>query len=108
MPEITADNRELGQDFEEFAALELESHIAELDESGLTTIPAEKVASHEFTVRLRDRILELAARRTGVTPATEQSRRHADIEAMAGQEGEAWLWRILFLPPGAAQALFVD
>ena len=105
MPEITADNPEMGQVFEEIAALDLESNIAELDAFGLTTVPAEKVAPPEFTVQLRGRILELAEQRTSVTPDTEHGRSHADIDATAGQKGETWLWRILFDDPLFEQAL---
>jgi hypothetical protein len=105
MPEITADNPEIGRVFEEVAALGLESHIAELEAFGLTVIPAEKVAPPGFTERLRDTILELTEQRMGVRLDTEQGRCHADIDATAGQKGETWLWRILFDDPVFEQAL---
>src|ERR1700730_10630485 len=60
--------------WDEIERLDLVRNIAELEVLGWTVIPPEKVAPPGFCDRLRDRILEVAARRDG---------RPADLEAGA-------------------------
>ncbi|HEX2038180.1 MAG TPA: phytanoyl-CoA dioxygenase family protein [Acidimicrobiales bacterium] len=50
----------------------LEQNVAELEAFGFTVVEPEKVAPADFTRRLRDRLLEIASRRTGVPHALDR------------------------------------
>ena len=105
MPAVDATAEGLDSVLAEIRELGLESHMVELDAYGLTVLPPERVAPREFTVRLRDAVLQLAERRTGVKPDFADGATHANIPATAGQQGEAWMWQILFDDPIFAEAL---
>ena len=105
MPAVDAIAEGLDAVLAEVRELGLERHVAELDAHGLTVLPPERVAPREFTVRLRDAVLQLAERRTGVRPDFNNGSTHANLPATSGQEGEAWLWHILFEDPIFAEAL---
>ena len=105
MPAVDATAEGLDSVLEEIRDLGLGSHVAELDARGLTVLPPELVAPREFRVRLRDAVLNLAERRTGVKPDIDNGTTHANIPATSGQTGEAWMWRILFDDPIFAEAL---
>ena len=105
MPAVDATAEGLDSVLEEIREFGLEPHVAELDAWGLTVLPPERVAPREFTIRLRDAILSLAERRTGVRPDFDNGTTHANIPATSGQTGEAWMWQILFDDPIFADAL---
>ena len=105
MPAVDATADGLDSVLWEIRELELGPHVAELDAYGLTVLPPERVAPREFTVRLRDAVLNLAERRTGIRPDFETGATHANIPATSGQAGEAWMWHILFDDPIFADAL---
>lgn len=105
MPAVEATAEGLDSVLEEIRELGLEAHAAELDTWGLTVLPPERLAPREFTIRLRDAILNLAERRTGVRPDFENGATHANIPATSGQTGEAWMWHILFDDPIFPDAL---
>ena len=105
MPAVDATAEGLESVLKEVRELGLESHAAELDTCGLTVLPPERVAPRAFTVRLRDAVLDLAERRTGVRPDIAEGASHANIPATSGQQGEAWMWHILFDDPIFADAL---
>ena len=105
MPDVTADNPDIGRIYQEIQELGLETYVAELDTFGLTAIPPEKVGPQSFTQELRDKILALSEQRTGIKPDLGRGQSHANIKATSGQDGEVWLWRILFEDPVFEQAL---
>ena len=105
MPAVEATAEGLDSVLEEIRELQLEPNAAQLDAKGLTVLPPEQVAPREFTVRLRDAVLKLAERRTGIRPDFENGSTHANIAATSGQTGEAWMWHILFDDPIFADAL---
>ena len=105
MPAVDAIAEGLDSVLAEIRDLELGPHVAELDACGLTVLPPERVAPREFTVRLRDAVLNLAERRTGIRPDFATGATHANIAATSGQAGEAWMWQILFDDPIFADAL---
>ena len=77
----------LNELYREIRRLDLESHVAELDNFGYTIVPPEKVAPPEFIDRLLTRILELVEKRSGVKPDLETGStkqivdRHVTVEA---------------------------
>jgi ectoine hydroxylase-related dioxygenase (phytanoyl-CoA dioxygenase family) len=86
--EATADLNEI---YADIRRLELEQCIGEFDAFGFTVIPPEKVAPHEFHIRLRDAILAVHERRTG---------HHIDPEALSSSRLEhgrplSTLWGLL-------------
>ena len=105
MPAVEATAEGLDSVLEEIRELQLEPHAAQLDAKGLTVLPPERVAPREFTIRLRDAVMKLAERRTGIRPDFENGSTHANIPATSGQTGEAWMWHILFDDPIFADAL---
>ena len=105
MTELAPANADLDRIHDEIKALELEDYVLELDTYGLATIPPDKVAPPGFASQLREAVLKLSERRTGVEPDTERGLSHANIEATSGQRGEAWMWRILFDDPVFETAL---
>ena len=60
----------------ELRQLGLDTHIAELAVQGYTIIPPEKVAPPQYIGRLRDAVLAVSERRTGVKPDTETGSTH--------------------------------
>ena len=56
----------IGPLYKRIRELGLEQNVAELDTFGFTILPPGKAAPVEFTDRLRERLLEVAERRTGV------------------------------------------
>ncbi len=105
MPAVKATAEGLDAVLEEIRELNLESRVAELDAYGLTVLPPDCAAPREFSIRLRDAVLKLAERRTGVKPDLATGATHANIPATSGQTGEAWMWQILFDHPIFAEAL---
>ena len=105
MPATNAINEDLDKVYAEIRELGLEGYVAELDAYGLSVIPPDFVAPREFTTRLRDGILELAEKRSGIKPDTKSGSSHTNIKATSGQSGEQWMWRILFDNPIFEEAL---
>lgn len=58
----------IAQLWPELRALGLESHIAELAVQGYTIVPPHKVAPPAYIAQLREAVLRVSERRTGVTP----------------------------------------
>lgn len=69
----------------ELKALGLEGHIAELAVQGYTIVPPEKVAPPAYIDELRDAVLRVSERRTGVRPDYEQGATHLDGRHPLGQ-----------------------
>ena len=105
MPAVDAVADDLDAVLRDIKALGLASRVAELDSLGLTVVPPREAASPEFADCLRDAVLCLAERRSGVKPDMATGTSHADLPATAGQAGESWMWRILFEDPVFEQAL---
>ncbi|HEX3917309.1 MAG TPA: phytanoyl-CoA dioxygenase family protein [Caulobacteraceae bacterium] len=73
--------RRVTQLYPELKRLGLETHIADLVVQGYTVVPPEKVAPPEYIAALRDAVLGVSERRTGVRPdaatgATHQGSLH--------------------------------
>ena len=62
--------------FPELRALGLESHIADLAMQGYTVVPPEKIAPPEHIAALREAVLKVSERRTGVKPDFEGGSTH--------------------------------
>ncbi|BCW90860.1 hypothetical protein sos41_40360 [Alphaproteobacteria bacterium SO-S41] len=62
----------------EIKSLGLENHIAELEVRGFTVIPPEKAAPPGFAARLKEKILDVAERRSGVRPDESMGSTHAN------------------------------
>lgn len=62
----------------EINRLGLSEYVAELEAQGFTVIPPEKVAPKDFTERLRQKVLEVAERRTGQRPLVEEADTQGD------------------------------
>ena len=60
----------------ELRQLGLDTHIAELAVQGYTIVPPEKVAPPQYIGQLRDAVLAVSERRTGVKPDTETGSTH--------------------------------
>ena len=60
----------------ELRQLGLDTHIAELAVQGYTIVPPEKVAPPQYIGELRDAVLAVSERRTGVKPDTETGSTH--------------------------------
>lgn len=60
----------------ELRQLGLDTHIAELAVQGYTIVPPEKVAPPQYISQLRDAVLAVSERRTGVKPDTETGSTH--------------------------------
>ena len=60
----------------ELRQLGLDTHIAELAVQGYTIVPPEKVAPPQYIGQLRDAVLAISERRTGVKPDTETGSTH--------------------------------
>ena len=75
----------LNELYREIRRLDLERNVAELDNFGYTIVEPEKVAPPEFVARLRDRILDVAERRTGTRPDLETGSTHADYPMPTGE-----------------------
>ena len=60
----------------ELRQLGLDTHIAELAVQGYTIVPPEKVAPPQYIGRLRDAVLAVSERRTGVKPDAETGSTH--------------------------------
>ena len=105
MPAVDATAEGLDSVLEEIRALNLQPQVAELDAYGLTVVPPDRLGPRAFAMRLRDAVLNLAERRTGVRPDLAAGATHANIPATSGQTGEAWMWHILFDDPVFADAL---
>lgn len=105
MPATDAVDEQLASVVAEIRELGLENELAELESLGLTVVPPDKAAGPAFVGRMRDAVLRVAARRTGIEPDLETGSSHANIDATAGQRGEIWLWRLLFEDPVFEEAL---
>jgi hypothetical protein len=70
--------------WDEIERLDLARNIAELEVLGWTVIPPEKAAPAGFWERLRDKILEVAERRSGVAPDLERGASHANAARPIG------------------------
>src|SRR5262245_12087063 len=77
--------RRVTQLYGEIAALGLESHIAELSMYGYTVVPPEKLAPPEYIARLRDAVLAISYRRSGVTPDVVNGSTHVGEKHPLGQ-----------------------
>lgn len=71
--------------YPELRRLGLESHIADLATNGYTVVPPEKVAPPEYIVALREAVLRVSERRTGVKPDYETGLTHTAQEHPLGQ-----------------------
>jgi hypothetical protein len=65
--------------------LELEAHVAELETLGYTIVPPEVAAPDGLAERLREAILDVAERRTGVRPRLDGDPRYANPAVPFGQ-----------------------
>ena len=69
----------------ELRRLGLETHVAELAVQGYTVLPPEKVAPADYIAALRDAVLKVSERRTGVTPDAATGATHAGGAHPLGQ-----------------------
>lgn len=69
----------------ELRRLGLETHIAELSVQGYTILPPEKVAPPDYIAALRDAVLKVSERRTGVAPDVATGATHAGGTHPLGQ-----------------------
>ncbi|MXW49226.1 MAG: hypothetical protein F4X81_07085 [Gammaproteobacteria bacterium] len=105
MPAVDAIADDLDAVLKDIEALGLRARVAELDSFGLTVVPPHQAGSPGMALRLRDAVLRLAERRSGIKPDVATGASHAHLPATAGQAGEAWLWRILQEDPVFEEAL---
>jgi ectoine hydroxylase-related dioxygenase (phytanoyl-CoA dioxygenase family) len=80
-----AQKHRVTQLYDELKALGLQSAIADLAVKGYAVIPPEQVASPEYIAQLREKVLEVSARRTGVVPDLEHGTTHLAAEHPLGQ-----------------------
>ena len=80
-----AQKHRVTQLYDELKALGLQEHIADLAVKGYTVVPPEKVAPPEYIAQLRDKVLEVSARRSGVVPDVEHGTTHVAAEHPLGQ-----------------------
>lgn len=66
-------------------ALGLEARVAELDAYGYTIVPPEQLADAHTQRALREAVLALAERRSGVRPDLETGETHAGLRGATGQ-----------------------
>jgi ectoine hydroxylase-related dioxygenase (phytanoyl-CoA dioxygenase family) len=71
--------------YSELKALGLESHIADLTVLGYTVVPPEKVAPPEHIAALREAVLKVSERRTGVKPDVADGSTHLAQQHPLGQ-----------------------
>ncbi len=75
----------VAQLYPELRRLGLESHIADLAMHGYTVVPPEKVAPPEYIVALREAVLRVSERRTGVPVDYETGSSHTSQAHPLGQ-----------------------
>lgn len=78
--------------YPELRALGLERYIADLAMQGYTVIPPEKVAPPDHIAALRDAVLRVSERRTGVTPDWDKRTTHRAQDHPLGQFMRYVLW----------------
>ena len=105
MPAVDAIADDLDTALKDIKALGLGARMAELDSFGLTVVPPRQAGSPGMVRRVREAVLRLAERRSGVKPDVATGASHAHLPATAGQAGEAWMWRILLEDPVFEEAL---
>ncbi len=71
--------------YPELKALGLQTHIADLSMQGYTIVPPEKIAPLEYIARLREAVLKVSERRTGVRPDLETGSTHRGAKHPLGQ-----------------------
>jgi ectoine hydroxylase-related dioxygenase (phytanoyl-CoA dioxygenase family) len=77
--------RRVTQLYPELRALGLERYIADLALQGYTVVPPELVAPPEHIAALREAVLKVSERRTGVTPDTQTGSTHLASKHPLGQ-----------------------
>ena len=77
--------RRIQQLWPELRRLGLETHVAELAVQGYTILPPEKVAPSDYIGALRDAVLKVSERRTGVPPDVATGTTHAGGAHPLGQ-----------------------
>lgn len=78
--------------FPELRLLGLEAHIAELTMQGYTIVPPEKVAPPDYIAALREAVLRVSEKRSGVLPDWETGHTHAGQTHPLGQFMRYVLW----------------
>lgn len=81
--------------FNRIRELDLESNIHELNAYGFTVVPPEKVASREFFLRLRNKVLELCHERTGVEFKLDHNGEIGEYKAQPIREDQFLLFYLL-------------
>ena len=77
----------------------LEPYILDLEVRGYTVIPPELVAPPEFTARVRDALLRLAEKKTGVKHSIDQSGDAGELKALSYAGGIFVMLYLLFEDP---------
>ena len=91
---------------ERIDALGLADHVSELDEVGLTVVPQAKLGLPDgFFHSLRDKILEIAERRTGARLDLERGVVDAEFEDPTGAIGQFFVTHMIFEDPMFAEIL---
>ena len=83
---------ELNSLYRELRELELETNVAELEAYGFTVVPPEKVAPSGFAEKLRESVLGVAERRSGVRPDVDAGSTHSDRPRPTGEHLFYLLW----------------
>ncbi|BFM17978.1 hypothetical protein R50073_41610 [Maricurvus nonylphenolicus] len=81
--------------YEELKTLELEKHIADLSMYGYTIVPPEKIMPAGYITELRDAVLKVSEKRSGVTPDQETGKTHVGSQHPLGQ----FMRKVLFEDP---------
>jgi ectoine hydroxylase-related dioxygenase (phytanoyl-CoA dioxygenase family) len=71
--------------YPELKALDLQAHIADLAVQGYTVVPPEKVAPAPYIAALREAVLNVSERRTGVRPDAQTGSTHLASQHPLGQ-----------------------
>ena len=80
-------------------ALGLNDKIIELEERGYVVVEPERVASPEFVERVRDAVLEIALKRTGVAHSIDNNGDIGHYDSQPQQPGQFLLYYLLFEDP---------
>ena len=80
-------------------ALGLNDKIKELEERGYVVVEPQRVATPEFVERVRDTVLEVARRRTGVPHSTDNNGDIGRLDSQPQQPGQFLLYYLLFEDP---------
>ena len=94
----------LGALYREIRELGLESNVAELDAFGFTILEPGRAAPVSFFGRLRDRVLDIAERRTGIKHDIEKGT-HGQLDQQPAQKNQYLLYYLLYEDPVFQEAI---